>query len=246
MNTNLNNEAKVALVFGGSRGIGAAAVRRLARDGFAVGFTYVSRPDSAQKVVNAVLADGGHVLSLPADSADATAIRVAVEKVVAHFGRLDVVVVNAGVLRLGMVDAFTLADLDQVLQVNIRGVYVAIQAAVAHMGENGRVITIGSNSAVRPLTPVGTVYGMSKAAVAAMVKGLALDLAARGIRVNNIQPGPIETDMTVEHIERIKEMVPLGQVGQTEDIAELVSYLAGASSRYMTGSSITIDGGMTL
>lgn len=246
MNTNLNSEAKVALVFGGSRGIGAAAVRRLARDGFAVGFTYVSRPDSAQEVVNAVLADGGQVLSLPADSADATAIRMAVEKVVAHFGRLDVVVVNAGILRLGLVDAFTLADLDQVLQVNIRGVYVAIQAAVAHMGENGRVITIGSNSAVRPLTPVGTVYGMSKAAVAAMVKGLALDLAARGIRVNNIQPGPIETDMTVEHIERIKEMVPLGQVGQTEDIAELVSYLAGASSRYMTGSSITIDGGMTL
>lgn len=246
MNTNLNSEARVALVFGGSRGIGAAAVRRLARDGFAVGFTYVSRPDSAQKVVDAVLADGGRVLSLLADSADATDIRMAVEKVVAHFGRLDVVVVNAGILRLGMVDAFTLADLDQVLQVNIRGVYVAIQTAVAHMGDNGRVITIGSNSAVRPLTPIGTVYGMSKAAVAAMVKGLALDLAARGIRVNNIQPGPIETDMTVEHIEHIKEMVPLRQVGQTEDIAELISYLAGASSRYMTGSSITIDGGMTL
>jgi 3-oxoacyl-[acyl-carrier protein] reductase len=169
-----------------------------------------------------------------------------VEKVVAHFGRLDVVVVNAGILRLGMVDAFTLADLDQVLQVNVRGVYVAIQAAVTQMGENGRVITIGSNSAVRPLTPVGTVYGMSKAAVAAMVKGLALDLAPRGIRVNNIQPGPIETDMTAEHIEHIKGMVPLGQVGKPEDVAELVSYLAGASSGYMTGSSLTIDGGMTL
>jgi 3-oxoacyl-[acyl-carrier protein] reductase len=246
MNTDASNNEKVALVFGGSRGIGAAAVRRLSRDGFSVALTYVSRPESAQEVVDAVVADGGQAFAVRADSADATALRMAVEKVMAHFGRLDVVVVNAGILRLGMVDTFTLADLDQVLRVNVRGVYVAIQAAVAHMGENGRVITIGSNSAVRPLTPVGTVYGMSKAAVAAMVKGLALDLAPRGIRVNNIQPGPIETEMTAEHIEHIKGMVPLGQVGQTEDIAELVSYLAGASSRYMTGSSLTIDGGMTL
>jgi 3-oxoacyl-[acyl-carrier protein] reductase len=246
MNTNASNNEKVALVFGGSRGIGAAAVRRLSRDGFSVALTYVSRPDNAQEVVDAVVADGRRAFAVRADSADAAAIRTAVEKVMAHFGRLDVVVVNAGILRLGMVDTFTLADLDQILQVNVRGVYVAIQAAVAHMCENGRVITIGSNSAVRPLTPVGTVYGMSKAAVAAMVKGLALDLAPRGIRVNNIQPGPIETEMTAEHIEHIKGMVPLGHVGQTEDIAELISYLAGASSRYMTGSSLTIDGGMTL
>jgi 3-oxoacyl-[acyl-carrier protein] reductase len=246
MNTDANNREKVALVFGGSRGIGAAAVRRLAHDGFAVGFTYVSRPDRAQQVIDAVVTDGGQAFAVQADSVDATAIRTAVEKVVARFGRLDAVVVNAGILRLGVVDSFTLADLDAVLQVNVRGVYVAIQAAVAHMGENGRVITIGSNSAVRPLTPIGTVYGMSKAAVAAMVKGLALDLAPRGIRVNNIQPGPIETDMTAAHIEQIKGMVPLGQVGQTEDVAELVSYLAGATSRYMTGSSLTIDGGMTL
>jgi 3-oxoacyl-[acyl-carrier protein] reductase len=246
MNTETNNIGKVALVFGGSRGIGAAAVRRLSRDGFSVGLTYVSRPDSAQDVVDAIVAGGGQAFAVQADSADATAIRTAVEKVTAHFGRLDVVVVNAGILRLGLVDTFTLADLDQVLQVNIRGVYLAIQAAVAHMGENGSVITIGSNSAVRPLVPIGTVYGMSKAAVAAMIKGLALDLAPRNIRVNNIQPGPIETDMTAEHIEHIKDLVPLGRVGKTEDVAELVSYLAGASSRYMTGSSLTIDGGMTL
>ena len=246
MSIDSDNKGKVALVFGGSRGIGAAVVRRLARDGFAVGFTYVSRPDSAQLVVDAVVADGGRAYAMQADSADATAIRAAVDKVVAHFGRLDAVVVNAGVLRLGAVETFTLADLDQVLQVNVRGVYLAIQAAVAHMGENGRVITIGSNSAVRSLSPNGTVYGMSKAAVAALVKGLALELAPRGIRVNNIQPGPIETDMTAAHLEQIKGLMPLGQVGQPDDIAELVSYLAGASSRYMTGSSLTIDGGMTL
>jgi 3-oxoacyl-[acyl-carrier protein] reductase len=246
----MNNQAKqiekVALVFGGSRGIGAAAATRLARDGFSVGLTYVSRPDSAQEVVDGITAAGGRAFAVRADSSDAAAIRAAVDKVVAHFGRLDVVVVNAGVLRVGRVDAFTLEALDEVLNVNIRGVYVAVQAAVPHMGDGGRVITIGSNSAVRPLTPIGSVYGMSKAAVAALVKGLALDLAPRGIRVNNIQPGPIETDMTADHIEHIKPMVPLGQVGQPDDVAELVSYLSGAASGYMTGSSLTIDGGMTL
>lgn len=246
MNTKAMEASRIALVFGGSRGIGAAAVRRLARDGFKVGFTYVSRPDSAERVVQAVTDDGGDAYAVQADSADPVAIRQAVDNVVAHYGRLDVVVINAGVLRLGAVDAFTLEDLDQVLQVNVRGVYVAIQAAIAHLGDNGRIITIGSNTAVRPLSPKGTVYGMSKAAVAAMVKGLALELAPRGIRVNNVQPGPIRTDMTAEHIEHIKELIPLKQVGETDDIADLISYLAGPSARYVTGSSITIDGGMSL
>ncbi|ROQ27668.1 3-oxoacyl-ACP reductase family protein [Gallaecimonas pentaromativorans] len=237
---------KVALVFGGSRGIGAAAVRRLAKDGFAVGLTYVSRPDSAEEMVAEVMANGGQALAIKADSADAEAIQQAVQQLVSHFGRLDVVVVNAGLLRLGQIDSFTVEALDEILSVNIRGVYLAIQAAVARMGDNGRVITIGSNSAVRPLTPIGTVYGMSKAAVAAMIKGLALDLAPRGIRVNNIQPGPIETDMTIDQIDMIRGMVPLKQVGQPNDIAELVSYLASEESRYMTGASLTIDGGMSL
>lgn len=241
-----DKHARVALVFGGSRGIGAAAVRRLARDGFAVAFTYVSRADSAQAVVGSVAALGGLARAIQADSADPAAIRAAVDITITHFGRLDVVVVNAGLLRLGVIASFQTEDLDQVLAVNVRGVYLAIQAAVAKMGNNGRVITIGSNGAVRPLTPVGTVYGMTKAAVAAMVKGLALDLAPRGIRVNNIQPGPIETDMTAEHIERIRELIPLGQVGQPDDVAELVSYLANDTSRYMTGASLTLDGGMSL
>jgi 3-oxoacyl-[acyl-carrier protein] reductase len=246
MNFTAGNKMKVALVFGGSRGIGAAVVRRLARDGFAVGLTYVSRLDKAREVVNAVEAEGGQALAVRADSADPTAIQAAVEAVAAQFGRLDVVVINAGVLRLGTIDVFTLEDLDQILDVNIRGVYLAIQAAVARMGENGRVITIGSNSAVRPLSPIGSVYAMSKAAVATLVKGLALDLAPRGIRVNNIQPGPIETDMTARHIEQIKDSIPLKRVGQSEEVAALASYLAGDQSIYMTGASLTLDGGMSL
>jgi 3-oxoacyl-[acyl-carrier protein] reductase len=246
MNGHAERNGKAALVFGGSRGIGAAAARRLAADGFAVGLTYVSRPESAQGIVGAIVERGGRAFAVRADSSDADAVQAAVEAVVDRFGRLDVVVVNAGVLRLGRIDSFTLDALDEVLDVNVRGVYVAIQAAVARMADGGRVITIGSNSAVRPLTPIGSVYGMSKAAVAALVKGLALDLAPRGIRVNNIQPGPIETDMTAGQIEHIEPMVPLGHVGRPDDVAELVSYLSGEKSGYMTGSSLTIDGGMAL
>lgn len=143
------------------------------------------------------------------------------------------------------VSVFTVKPI-RILNVNIRGVYVAIQATVAHIVEGGRAITIGSNNAVRPLTPIGTVYAISKGAVAAMVKGFALDLASRGIRINNIQPGPIETDMTADHVEQIKPVVPLGHIGHPDDIAEPVSYLATDVSRCMTGASPTIDGGMSL
>lgn len=242
----IRNSEKVALVIGGSRGIGAAAARRLARDGFAIGLTYVSRPESAAETVDAIVSGGGRAIAVRADSADASAIRAAVAAVAEHFGRIDVAVVSSGVLRVGRIDEFTLKALDEVLSVNIRGAYLAIQAAVARMGENGRVITIGSNGAVRPLTPIGTVYAMSKAAVAAMVKGLALDLAPRGIRVNNIQPGPIQTDMTSGHVDQVKTMIPLATIGKPDEVAELVSYLAGDASRYMTGASLTLDGGMSL
>ncbi len=239
-------ERKVAMVFGGSRGIGAAVARRLARDGFRLALTYVSQPDRARDVVDAIVAQGGEAFAIRADSADAAAIGAAVEQAVARFGQLDVVVVNAGVLRVGRLHEFRIEDLDAVLDVNVRGVYLAIQAAVAHMRDGGRVITIGSNTAVRASNPIGSVYAMSKAAVASLVTGLALDLAPRRITVNNIQPGPTETDMTASHIEQIKALVPLGRVGRPDEIAALVSWVAGEEAGYMTGASLTIDGGYVL
>jgi len=241
-----NEKSRTALVFGGSRGIGAAAVERLAREGFAVAFTYVSRPDAAEALVGKLTAAGGAALAIQADSADPAAIRAAVEQVVAHFGGLDAVVVNAGILRMGPIETVSLEELDQMLAINVRGVFLAIQAAAAHLPEGGRIITIGSNTAVRTGHPGTSVYQFTKAAVAAMVKGIALDLAPRGITVNNVQPGPIDTDMNAGAIEMLAGKSPMRRVGSPAEIAGLIAYLAGPEAGYMTGESITIDGGWVL
>ncbi|MBA4172946.1 MULTISPECIES: SDR family oxidoreductase [Sphingomonadaceae] len=246
MSNGSRTERRTALVFGGSRGIGAAAASRLAADGFAVALTYVSRPDKAAEVVSAIEAAGGTALSIRADSADPTAIRAATAQTAEALGQIDVVVVNAGIIRIATVDAFTLEDLDLMLAVNVRGVFLAIQAAASHMRDGGRIITIGSNTAVRTGTPGASVYAMTKAAVASMAKGVALDLAPRGITVNNIQPGPTETDMTAGMIPQLREMIPLRRVGQPAEIAGLISYLASDQAGYMTGASLTIDGGFVL
>jgi 3-oxoacyl-[acyl-carrier protein] reductase len=237
---------KIAIVFGGSRGIGAAAARRLANEGADVTVTYVSATERAAETVRAIEAAGRTGLAIKADSADPAAIEAAVAQAVNRFGRLDIAVVNAGILLLGDVATVSVEDLDRMLNVNVRGVFLAIQAAAARLADGGRIITIGSNTAVRSGHPGSSVYSMTKAAVAVMVKGIAVDLAGRGITVNNIQPGPTVTDMTVDHIERIKPLIPLKRAGDPDEIAGLVAYLASKESGYMTGSSITIDGGMAL
>lgn len=239
-------DRRVAMVFGGSRGIGAGIAQRLAKDGFDVALTYVSRPDSAQAVVEAIEASGRRGVAIRADSGDPEAIRGAVDQAVEVLGPLDAVVVNAGVLHIASIESFALEDLDRSLDVNVRGVFLAIQAAVAQLRDGGRVVTIGSNTAIRTGSQGSSVYGMTKAAVAAMVKGIALDLAPRRITVNNVQPGPTETDMTASMVEALRQIVPLRRVGRPDEIGALVSYLAGPESGYMTGASLTIDGGYVL
>jgi 3-oxoacyl-[acyl-carrier protein] reductase len=240
------DHGRTAVVFGGSRGIGAAIARRLAADGFQVALTYVSRPESAAEVVASVQATGGTAMAIKGDSANSVEISAAVETVVPKYGPLDVAVINAGVLKLGSIADFRIEDLDLSLNVNVRGVYLAIQAAARQMNDGGRIITIGSNTAAKTGSAAGTVYAMTKAAVAAMVKGIALDLAPRHIPVNNIQPGPTETDMTADMVSALKDTVPLRRVGQPAEIAALASYLTSAAAGYMTGASLTIDGGYVL
>jgi len=206
----------------------------------------VSRADSASELASSIQAPGRKVIAIQADSANPDAISEAVRTAVDELGPLDVVVVNAGILRINTVDAAALEELDLMIDVNIRGVFLAIQAAVAQMKDGGRVVTIGSNTAERTGFQGSSVYQFTKAAVAAMVKGLALDLAPRRITVNNVQPGPTNTDMNTGSIEFLTDRSPLKRVADPAEIAELVSYLAGPGSSYMTGSSLTIDGGWVL
>jgi 3-oxoacyl-[acyl-carrier protein] reductase len=233
------------LVFGGSRGMGAAIVRRLAAEGRPVAFTYVSSPDKAAALAKDIEAAGGTALAIQADSADAEAVRRAVEAAVERFGKLGVLVVNAGIMIRGMIDQFAIDDFDRMLAVNVRGVFAAIRYAAPHLLDGGRIVTIGSNTAERIGSPGASVYAMTKAAVAQLVRGASLDFAPRQITVNNVQPGPVETDMTADMMDYIRPKLPLGRIGKADEIADLVAWLAGPGAGYMTGASLTIDGGWT-
>lgn len=237
---------KTALVTGGSRGIGAAIAKRLAADGAAVALTYVGTREKADEVVRAIAAGGGRALALRADSADAAAVKGAVAETARAFGRLDVLVNNAGVAVVAPLDRFSLEDFDRMVAVNIRGVFVAAQEAARHMGQGGRIITIGSVNADRMPFAGGSVYAMTKAAVAGLTRGLARDLGPRGITVNTVQPGPTATDMNPAQgpfAEAMKGLIALGRYGEADEIASLVAYLAGPESAFVTGASLTIDGG---
>lgn len=234
---------KVAMVFGGSRGIGAAIVKALAEEGAAVALTYAAAADKAQQTALSAQEHGVEVIAIKADSADAEAVRNAVAQSVDQFGRLDIVVINAGILIPGTVDTYSLEDFDHMVATNVRGVFAAIQAVLPHLVDGSRIITIGSNTAVRTAFPGASVYSMTKGAVASLVRGVSIDLASRSITVNNIQPGPTMTDMTSAHADRLRTLVPLGRIGEPEEIAGLVTYLAGPKAGFITGASLTIDGG---
>ncbi|WP_020468767.1 3-oxoacyl-ACP reductase family protein [Zavarzinella formosa] len=237
---------KVALVTGGSRGIGAAIVRRLAQDGAHVAFTYVSQPEKAAEMAKAVQTLGVRALAIRADSVDPTAVVAAVEKTASELGGLDILVNNAGVVAVAPIEEFKLEDFDRTMAINVRAVFVATQAAVRHMKEGGRVITIGSCNADRMPFAGGAVYAMSKSALVGLVKGLARDLGPRGITINNIQPGPVDTDMNPANgpsAEALKGFMALKHYGHAEDVAGMVAYLANSGAGFVTGASLTIDGG---
>lgn len=237
---------KVALVTGGSRGIGAAIARRLAGAGAAVAITYVNGAERAAAVVQEITAKGGRALAIQADSADEAAVREAVEATVRGLGRLDVLVNNAGMLAMAPLADFSLADFDRMVAINVRAVFVATQAAVKHMVAGGRIITIGSVNAERLPFAGGGVYGMTKAAVAGLTRGLARDLGPLGITINNVQPGPTDTEMNPADgpfSAAMRGYTALGRFGTGDEIASLVEYLAGPGGGFVTGASINIDGG---
>lgn len=246
MTTQHSLQGKAAFVQGGSRGIGAAIVQRLAREGASVAFTYVSSDDKAQALVKSIEAGGGKALAIKADSADESSVRTAIDNAAKAFGKIDILVNNAGVLAFGEIDALTIDDFDRSIAINVRSVFVASQHAARHMPDGGRIITIGSVNADRMPFQGGAVYAMSKSAIVGLTKGLARDLGPRGITVNNVQPGPVDTDMNPadgEMAEGMRSYMALNRYGKDSEIASFVAYLSGPEAGYITGANLTIDGG---
>jgi len=238
-----------ALVTGGGRGIGAAIVRRLASEGAEVAFTYFSRIEQASATVGVVEELGGKAIAIRADGGEPASVVAAVEQASDTMGGLDILVNSAGAFVLAPIDDYRLEDLDRMIAVNLRGVFVATQAAVKRMNPGGRVIMIGSCNADRMPFAGGAVYAMTKAALVGLVKGLARDLAPREITVNNIQPGPTDTEMNPADSEFAEQLrtgvMALPRYANADEIAAMVAYVAGPEAGFVTGSSLTIDGGFT-
>jgi 3-oxoacyl-[acyl-carrier protein] reductase len=238
---------KVALVTGGSRGIGAAIAKRLAAEGANVALTYSKGAEAAASVVEEIEHDGGKAVAIQADSADVEAVKDAVEKTVATFGRLDVLVNNAGTAIPKPFEDATLEEMNLVIDINIRGVYVATQAALKHMKSGGRIISIGSAVGERVAAPGLVPYAGTKGAVKMFTQALAREIGSRGITVNNVQPGPIDTELNPasgDWAVSQKAATALDRYGRVDEIAAMVAFVAGSESSYITGANLTVDGGM--
>jgi 3-oxoacyl-[acyl-carrier protein] reductase len=238
--------SKVALVTGGSRGIGAAIAKRLAADGASIAITYAKDSASASAVVKAIESSGGKAVAIQADATDVKAVQAAVEQTVAKFGQLDILVNNAGTAIPKKFEETTLDEINLMFNINVHGIFAATQAALKHMKTGGRIIMIGSCVGERLLTPGLAAYSATKGAVKMFTQGLSREVGSRGITVNNVQPGPIDTDLNPaagDWATPQKAVTALNRYGHVEEVAALVAFVASPESSYITGANLTVDGG---
>ena len=239
-------EGKIALVTGGSRGIGAAIAKRLAADGANVAITYTKGEDAAKSVVKEIEKGGRKAIAIQADAADANAAKSSVDKTVTALGGLDILVNNAGTAIAKTFEETTLEELNRLIDINLRGVFVTTQAALRHLKNGGRIINIGSCVGERMMTPGLAAYSATKGAVKMFTQGLSREAGTRGITVNNVQPGPIDTDLNPaagDWAAPQKAATALNRYGAVDEVASLVAFVAGPESSYITGANLTVDGG---
>ncbi|CAB3756602.1 SDR family NAD(P)-dependent oxidoreductase [Paraburkholderia humisilvae] len=239
-------ERRVALVTGGSRGIGAAIARRFASEGAAVAITYSTSAADAHQIVQEIEREGGRAMALHADSCETTAVQSAVSTTASEYGALDILVNNAAMFRIGVIDEFPLSDIERMLAINVRGPLVAIKEALRFMRKGGRIINIGSVTSDYVPIPGVCMYACTKGAITSMTRALARDLGDAGITINNVQPGRIDTEMNPADgplADLIRGSIALGHYGDPEDIANLVTWLASPEASFVTGASIKVDGG---
>jgi NAD(P)-dependent dehydrogenase (short-subunit alcohol dehydrogenase family) len=237
---------KRALVTGASRGIGAGIALALAEKGADVVITYERSAERAAEVVREIKAKGRRAVAIQADSADSAAVKRSVDEAVRELGGLDILVNNAGIARYGTVEEMSLSDIDALLDVNVRGAVLASQAAIPHLKQGGRIVSIGSCFAERVPVQGCTLYSMTKSALLAFTRGLARDLGPRDVTVNLVQPGPIDTDMNPAdgvHADHIRGLTALGRYGKPADVAAAVTFLASPAAGFITGSVVTVDAG---
>jgi 3-oxoacyl-[acyl-carrier protein] reductase len=246
-NQNQPLAGKVALVTGSSRGIGAAIAKRLAADGATVAITYAKDTEAASAVVKAIESGGGKAIAIQADATNVEAVKNAVERVVATFGQLDILVNNAGTAIPKPFEETTLEEINRVIDINVRGVFVTTQAALKHMKSGSRIIMIGSAVGERVAAPGLVPYAGTKGAVKMFTQALAREIGSKGITVNNVQPGPIDTDLNPASGDWAvpqKAATALDRYGKPDEIAAMVAFVAGPESSYITGANLTVDGGM--
>jgi 3-oxoacyl-[acyl-carrier protein] reductase len=242
----LKLEGKIARITGGSRGIGAATAKPLAGEGAKVAITYSKGADAAASVVKEIESAGGKAIAIQADATDVDAVKAAVEKTVAVFGGLDVLVNNAGTAIPKTFEETTLEELDRLIDINVRGTFAATQAALKHMKSGGRIVMIGSCVGERVMTPGLVPYAATKGAIKMFTQGLSREVGTRGITVNNIQPGPIDTELNPASGDwgvPQKANTALNRYGSVDEVAALVAFVAGPEAAYITGANLTVDGG---